>query len=87
MLVDHFGNLVTNVLRQCYEEQLQEGKFVIRAGALRLGMICRSFGHVRRVEALAYWGSADTLEIAVNHGSATAVTGLRPGDSVYIDWV
>jgi hypothetical protein len=87
MLVDHFGNLVTNVARQGYEEQLVDRKFMIRAGALRLDTLTKTYGHVRRVEALAYWGSAGTLEIAVNHGSAAAVTGLRPGDSVYIDWL
>ena len=33
MLVDHFGNLVTNLPRAGYEEQLVDGKFTIRAGA------------------------------------------------------
>ena len=87
MLVDHFGNLVTNVPRQGYEERLTNGRFMIRAGALRLGAITETYGHVRQIEALAYWGAADTLEIAINRGSAAEVTGLRPGDSVYIDWL
>ena len=87
LLVDHFGNLVTNARRRDYEKPLAERKFVIRVGALRLGTICKSFAHVCREEALAYWGSADTLEIAINRGSAAQVSGLRVGDSVYIDWV
>lgn len=87
MLVDHFGNLVTNVTREAYEELLSQRPFLVRAGVLRLDGISQTFGHVRQVEPLAYWGSAGTLEIAVNHGSAAQVTGLKPGDSVYLDWL
>lgn len=87
MLVDHFGNLVTNLTRSAYEERLEAGKFVIRAGPLRIGSIHTTYTHVRAVEALAYWGSTGALEIAVNHGSAAEVTGLRAGGAIYVDWV
>lgn len=87
MLVDHFGNLVTNLTRPGFEERLVQGHFVIRAGPLRIDTISGTFGHVRAIEALAYWGAAGTLEIAINHGSAATVTGLHAGAAVYIDWV
>jgi S-adenosylmethionine hydrolase len=87
MLVDHFGNLVTNLTRQGYEDRLKESRFVIRAGPLRIDAINETYAHVRAIESLAYWGSTGTLEIAINHGNAAEVTGLRAGSTVYVDWV
>lgn len=87
MLVDHFGNLVTNLEREGYEELLRSRRFVLRAGPLRIDAITETYGHVRAIEALAYWGAAGTLEVAINHGSAAEVTGLRAGGTVYIDWL
>ncbi|MCL5270157.1 MAG: SAM-dependent chlorinase/fluorinase [bacterium] len=87
MLVDHFGNLVTNIARPDWEARLARRRFVIRAGPLRLTAINRTFAQAREVEALAYWGSAGMLEVAVNRGSAAESTGLRAGDSIHVDWV
>lgn len=87
MLVDHFGNLITNLRRVTWGADLKEGRFLLRAGHLRLGALNRAFGHVHESEALAYWGSAGTLEIAINRGSAAESTGLGVGDRINIDLI
>ncbi len=87
MLVDRFGNLVTNVWEESYHDRLLPDRFVIRVGSMRLYNLSETFSQVREVEALAYWGSAGTLELAVNLGSAAQTTGLGIGDQVFVDWL
>jgi S-adenosylmethionine hydrolase len=84
MLVDRFGNLVTNVSRDQFEGEFNSRQFTIRAGRLRLNSINNTYGEVRYAQALAYWGSAGYLEIGVNLGSASEMTGLQAGDLVFI---
>ncbi|HOE95604.1 MAG TPA: SAM-dependent chlorinase/fluorinase [Candidatus Sumerlaeota bacterium] len=85
VLIDQFGNLVTNIRRRSHGAWFEPGRFVIHAGALRLDTLSTTFGEVRHVQALAYWGSAGTLEIAVNQGSAAGLTGLRLGDAIDVE--
>jgi hypothetical protein len=87
MIVDHFGNLVTDLEESAWAERLTPGRFTIRAGALVLRKLEPSFGHVKIGGPLAYWGSASTLEVAINRGSAAAAAGLAPGATIQIEWI
>lgn len=82
MIVDRFGNLITNIRRDKYESRLGN-RFEIQAGPLRLTEISKTFGAVAPGAPLAYWGSAGTLEIGVNMGSAAHESGLGPASSVH----
>ena len=87
MMVDRFGNMLTNVWADEFGSQLQPGRFMIRAGPLRLYNLSETFSQVREVEALAYWGSAGVLELAINRGSAAESTGMGIGDEVFVEWI
>ncbi|MEN6624796.1 MAG: SAM-dependent chlorinase/fluorinase [Candidatus Sumerlaeia bacterium] len=69
MLVDRFGNLITNLWREQYEQKLGDYP-TISAGPFTIQGISKTFNDVEPGAPLAYWGSAGTLEIAVNQGSA-----------------
>jgi S-adenosylmethionine hydrolase len=86
MWIDHFGNVITNVSRQSWADKLQTGRLKIRAGSLTIQTIGRTFGDVAPGEPLAYWGSADTLEIALNQGSAAEAAAIELGDPVVIEF-
>jgi S-adenosylmethionine hydrolase len=71
--VDGFGNLVTNIDRNCYE------RFASRFRGLRLSVrigrrapieILKAYGEARPGSSLATFGSFEMLEVAVRDGSA-----------------
>jgi hypothetical protein len=84
--IDRFGNLVTNLPRALYGERPAGGGIEIRAGRLTVRQLGETFGTVGEGEPIAYWGSGDTLEIAVNQGSAAQRSALAIGGTVEIVW-
>jgi S-adenosylmethionine hydrolase len=86
MLIDHFGNLVTNLTREPYGERLATRPFAIRAGRLTVRRLGVTFGAVDVGEPVAYWGSAGTLEIGINQGSAAQRSALPVGGTVEVTW-
>jgi S-adenosylmethionine hydrolase len=77
--IDHFGNATTNIPR----EAVRAGA-TFEAGGRKLGPLQKTYGQVRRGEALALVGSAELIEIAVREKSAAQVLSLRVGDRVRI---
>jgi S-adenosylmethionine hydrolase len=82
--VDRFGNCVTNLARDLVSEGLGTGPHTVTAGGHRFGRIVRTYGDARPGEALAYYGSLETLEIGINGGSATRQLRLVRGDAVRV---
>lgn len=68
--VDRFGNLITNISRELLYEFLSRDIPVIRIGTLVIEGLSKAYASVKPGEPLAIIGSGDTLEIAVNSGSA-----------------
>jgi len=71
LMVDHFGNLITNIPRAT----VTDGAVVI-VGARAVGSLRQTFADVASGELLAYVGSGGTLEIAVRDGSAADRLGV-----------
>jgi hypothetical protein len=86
MLIDRFGNLVTNLSQAEYGTRLADRSFRIRAGRLSVDRLEPTFGAVGIGDPVAYWGSAGTLEIGVNHGSAAQRSALPVDGTVEILW-
>lgn len=74
--VDHYGNVMSGV-----RAAARGGDASWRVGGRRLPR-ARTFGEVGAGAGLVYENSCGLLEIAVNGGSAAAVFGLKPGDSL-----
>lgn len=84
LYVDMFGNLITNVRHEDLSHHGRKGTATIEVSGKTLRGIRKTFGSVRRGEALAYWGSSGWLEIGVNHGNAAEVLQARIGARVEI---
>lgn len=69
--IDAYGNL-----KVYWEKRLHCGDFF---GSVP---VVTTFTDVQVGEPLAYWGSSDTLEIAVNQGSAARYFGVKLGDII-----
>lgn len=78
--VDGFGNAISNLGRQ----HLGDARVRIRTGTCLFDGISRTYADVPEGEALVLYGSEDTLEVAINGGSAARELGLRRGDRVTV---
>ncbi|GAB4318582.1 MAG: SAM-dependent chlorinase/fluorinase [Candidatus Sumerlaeia bacterium] len=87
--VDQFGNLITTIQRQDAEgfpgNLRASHNWELLVNGRRLKGLARTFGELPAGEALFYWGSADYLEIGVNHGSAQQLFGAKPGTPVRLE--
>ena len=84
LLVDRFGNLVTNIDRGAFEAFAGERPVSITAGGLPVAGVVGTYADIRPGEVCALFGSSNHLELAVNGGSAEAATVLARGAIVYV---
>jgi len=82
LYIDGFGNIKTNIPANIVI--LNFLKIKTRCGSKNIRFV-KTFSDVDRGELLCYRGSNDTLEIAVNLGSANKVLGLCVGDILEIE--
>lgn len=85
LIVDHFGNLITNIPRELALELGDPATLRVRIGAAFIDRMVETFSDVERGIALTYFGSGNHLEIAVNGGRASDVLGLGVGSSVGVE--
>ncbi len=84
LLVDPFGNLVTDVPQALLQALGPPEQIVACVGGASIAGLERTFSDVALGASLIYVGSGDHLEVAVNGGRASEVLGLGVGDPVEI---
>ena len=77
---DVYGNLVTML----HAGELQRPVLSVTASGHEIP-VHDTFADVKNGDYLAYWGSSDYLEIAVNQGSASRSLNLKIGDDVQVN--
>lgn len=82
--VDHFGNAISMIARSQIDAKYPGGDFEIIIGKARFDRICQTYSEIEKEEALALYGSLDTLEIAVCGGSASRTLGVKRGDEICV---
>jgi hypothetical protein len=85
LLVDRFGNLITNVPRAVLDRLGGPLKVRVRIGAAFINGLVETFSDVPKGLALAYVGSGEHLEIAVNGGRASDLLGLGVGAAIRVE--
>lgn len=84
LLVDRFGNLVTNIDRAAFEAFARERPVAMTVGGAPVAGVVATYADIRPGEVCGLFGSSDHLEFAVNAGSAEAVTAISRGADVRI---
>ncbi|HXH06304.1 MAG TPA: SAM-dependent chlorinase/fluorinase [Vicinamibacterales bacterium] len=84
LLVDRFGNLVTNIDRRTFERFAHDGTIQIEAGPHRIGRLVDTYAEIGGDQVCALFGSSDRLELAANAASAAERLGLGRGAPVVI---
>ncbi|HRH10576.1 MAG TPA: SAM-dependent chlorinase/fluorinase [Bacteroidia bacterium] len=68
--VDDFGNIITNITRQQFQEVIGKKSFSITLPGTRINSIQRTYDDVKLGQPLVLFNSFGNLEVAVNGGSA-----------------
>jgi S-adenosylmethionine hydrolase len=82
--VDRFGNLITNLGREEMLDWLDDREPTIRLDETRIPME-RTFSAARNGQPIAYFGSTNQLEIAVNNGDAARYFGANQGTTILVE--
>ncbi len=77
--VDRFGNLVTDLARDTDAGRRLDAGAALRVGAWTVRGPVGTFADGADGEPVWYWGSGDTLEIAVREDSAAGLLGVSCG--------
>jgi S-adenosylmethionine hydrolase len=70
LLVDRFGNLVTNIDRKTFEAFMRGQTVALKVGGHAAAGVVATYSDIRAGEVCGLFGSSDHLEFAVNGGSA-----------------
>ncbi len=86
--IDSYENVFTNITWKMFTQVGKRRKFSILVGASRyeVDVISQSYKDVSEGEILAFFSSTGHLEIAVSMGNAAGLLGLKPDDSVRVEF-
>ncbi len=83
MLIDHFGNLITNIsMVDVSAARTPRHHLEVSVGPHHVGPIRTTYDDVANGQPVALIGSTRMLEIAVNRGNAAQILGVTRGDAV-----
>jgi S-adenosylmethionine hydrolase len=75
--IDHFGNCITNISRQAFEQNRRGRTMKCFVGNGILRDVVTTYGDVAAGEPLVLFGSSDYLEVAVNSGNASQLFDIQ----------
>ena len=84
LLVDRFGNLVSNIDRHTFEAFTRGQPVSLRVAGRPIAGVVATYADIRAGEVCALFGSTEHLEFAVNGGSAAAALEVGRGAAVEI---
>jgi len=87
LLVDHFGNLVTNIDRKTFETFTRGQAVALKVGGHAVAGVVATYADIHAGEVCGLFGSSDHLEFAVNGGSAADALHVSRGARVEISRV
>jgi S-adenosyl-L-methionine hydrolase (adenosine-forming) len=84
LLIDRFGNLVTNIDRRTFEAFSRGQPVALSVAGHPVAGVVATYADIHSGEVCALFGSSEHLEFAVNGGSAAAALGVARGAPVKI---
>jgi len=87
--VDTYGNAITNISKDMFEEIGQNRPFQImfRMPNYEISTISKAYDEVVEGERLALFGSSGLLQISMNAGNASQLLGLELNSSVTVQFI
>lgn len=83
--IDSYGNVITNISKQLFEQVGQGQGFVIElARSNQIERVSRDYNSVPEGEILALFNASAQLEIAMRNGKVSSMLNLKLNDSITI---
>ncbi len=88
IFVDGYENVITNITRELFDGVSKNRKFNVffRNSDYDVNKVSLRYNDVPEGEMLIMYGSTGYLEIAINKGRASGLLGLKPGDTIRIEF-
>ncbi len=84
--VDHYGNLVTNITKEIFTQQLRSSRFEIIFARESIYNVHTHYTQVEPGDCVCVFNSLSLLEIAINQGNAATLLGLQYDSPVGISF-
>jgi hypothetical protein len=84
LLIDRFGNLISNIDQARFTNFAKGHPFVIRIGGKAISNIKKGYWEGKKQETIALFGSGGFLEISINEGDAQRVLKVKKGEPITI---
>ncbi len=86
--IDSYGNLITNIRQEQFDERRQGGKFgiILRRASQNINRISKSYNEVPEGDMCALFNDSGYLEISINRGSAAKLIGLKVNDTLRVEF-
>jgi len=85
LLIDRFGNLITNIEKEGFFGFIKDQPFLIRAGKKTIRGLIRGYDEGKKNDPMALFGSGGFLEISVKEGSAEKMLKVKRGDTMIVE--
>ncbi len=86
--IDEFGNAITNIRHELFQEQRRDRKFEINARRQQyvISVLHKRYDETEEGNLIALFNTTGLLEIAINQGNASRLLGLKQNDTIRIDF-
>jgi S-adenosylmethionine hydrolase len=86
LLIDSYGNAISNISRTLFEQVIQGRRFEIFliSNHYKIDRLNTGYLETEPGEMLALFNSVGFLEVAIVHGSIASLLGLEPGSTIKI---
>lgn len=87
IFIDSFENVVTNITKDLFNKVQAGRKFTLHfKRSESINQLSWHYDEVPEGEKLCLFGISDHLEIAINKGKASGLLGLKPNDTILIEF-
>jgi hypothetical protein len=83
--IDNFGNLITNIEKELFENFVSKQRFAIRINKKTITRISHSYCEAKVGDLLAIFDSFNMLEISVNQNSADTLLHSKLGTRITVE--
>jgi len=85
---DSYGNVVTNIEKALFERIGRGRRFeiILRSRQYTITEISQDYHDVSRGNLLAFYNEAGFLEVAISHGKAASLLGIKYADTIRVEF-
>ncbi|MEW6685076.1 MAG: SAM-dependent chlorinase/fluorinase [Candidatus Edwardsbacteria bacterium] len=85
--IDRFGNLITNIAKDTFEEFVKGKRFIIEIKGNTVDRVSKGYSEISKGTLLVTFGSEQLLEVAISRGRASEALNSGRGEPIRVKLV